>query len=155
MAEKLSAFYNLLKAEVPINNTSKLKDTFDSLNEALNDACEKAIKQPIAGQQLVLMTDASFRNAGSALMIEDNPDQQIQSKWKTYTPIAFGSKIFSTAQLKKSIYLKEILAIYMAFLEICTHFLGSSKTDNRSDRQPISHTIFPDEKHSTRIVECM
>ena len=47
-------------------------------------------------------------------MIEDNPDQKIQSKRKS---VAFGSKIFSPAQPKMSIYSKEFLAIYMAFLE--------------------------------------
>ena len=117
MAEKLNPFYKLLKAEVPINITSKLKETFDSVNKALGDACELALKQTIPGKQLVLMTDASFRSAGYALMIEDNPDQKIQSKRKTYAPVAFGSEVFSPAQLKMSIYSKEFLAIYMAFLE--------------------------------------
>ena len=83
------------------------------------------------------MTDASFRSAGYALMIEDNPDQKIQSNRKTYAPVAFGSKIFSPAQLKMSIYSKEILAINMAFLEFA-HILWEAKkptivlTDNKS-----------------------
>ena len=64
------------------------------------------------------MTDASFRSAAYVLMIEDNPDQKIQSKRKTYAAVAFGSKIFSHAQLKISIYSKELLAIYMAFHEV-------------------------------------
>ena len=83
MAEKLNPFYKLLKTEVPINITSELKDTFDSVNKALTDACERALKQPNPGMQLVLMTDASFRSAGYALMIENNPDQKIQSKRET------------------------------------------------------------------------
>ena len=99
MAEKPNPFYKLLKTEVPINITSDLKETFDSVNKAISDACELALKQPIPGKQLVLMTDASFRSAAYALMIEDNPDQKIQSKRKTYVPVAFGSKIFSRAQL--------------------------------------------------------
>ena len=103
MAEKLHPFYKLLKTEVPIKITSQLKEMFDSVNTALSDACELALKQPIPGTQLVLMTDASFRSAGYALMFEDNPDQKIQSKRKTYAPVAFGSKIFSPAQLKMSI----------------------------------------------------
>ena len=74
MAEKLNLFYKLLKAEVPINITSELKETFDSVNKALSDACELALKQPVPGMQLVLMTDASFRSAVYALMIQDNPD---------------------------------------------------------------------------------
>ena len=102
MAEKLNPFFKLLKAEVPINITSELKETFNSVNKALSDACQLALKQPIPGKQLVLMTDASFRSAGYALMIEDNPDQKIQSKRKTYAPVAFGSKVFSPAQLKMS-----------------------------------------------------
>ena len=94
MAEKLNLFYKLLKTEVPMNITSKLKETFDSVNKALRNACELALKQPIPGKQLVLMTDASFRSAGSALMIEDNPDQKIQSKRKTYAPGGIWLKSF-------------------------------------------------------------
>ena len=97
MAEKLNPFYKLLKAEAPINITSELKETFDSVTNALSDACELALKQPLPGKQLVLMTDASLRSAGYALMIENNHDQRKQSKWKTYAPVAFGSKIFSPA----------------------------------------------------------
>ena len=137
MAEKLNPFYKLLKAEVPINITSELKETFDSVNKALSDACQLALKQPIPGKQLVLMTDANFRSAGYALMIEDNPDQQIQSKRKTYAPVAFESKVFSPAQLKMSIYSKEFLAIYMAILEFAHILWETSKptivlTDNKS-----------------------
>ena len=137
MAEKLNPFYKLLKTEVPINITSELKETFDSVNNALSDACQLALKQPIPGKQLVLMTDASFRSAGYALMIEDNPDHKIQSRRKTYAPVAFGSKVFSLAQLKMSIYSKEFLAIYMAFLEFAHILWETSKTtivltDNKS-----------------------
>ena len=117
MAEKLNPFYKVLKAEVPINITSELKETFGSVNKTLSDACQLAPKQPIPGKQLVLMTDASFRSAGYALMIEDNPDQKIQSKRKKYAPVAFGSKVFSPAQLKMSIYSK-------IFRESTWHFLN-------------------------------
>ena len=122
---------------MPINITSELKETFNSVDKALSDACELAPKQPIPGKQLVLMTDASFRSAGYALMIEDNPDQKIQSKRKTYAPVAFGSKIFSPAQLKMSIYSKEFLALYMAILEFAHILWEATKptivlTDNKS-----------------------
>ena len=137
LAEKLNPFYKLLKTEVPINITSELKETFDSVNKALSDACDLGLKQPLPGKQLVLMTDASFRSAGYALMIEDNPNQKIQSKRKTYAPVAFGSNNFSPAQLKMSIYSKEFLAIYMAFLEFAHILWETTKptivlTDNKS-----------------------
>ena len=104
MVGKLNALYKLLKAEVPINITSKMKETFVSVNNALNDACQLALKQPIRGKQLVLMADASLRSAGYALIVDDNPDEKIQSKKETFTPVAFGSKKFSPALLKISIY---------------------------------------------------
>ena len=99
-AEKFKSFYELLKTEVSINISPEVKETFDSLHKALSDASELALKQPIPRKQAVLMTDASFRSAGQALMNEDNPDQMKQSKRKIYAPLAFGSKIFSLAQLK-------------------------------------------------------
>ena len=137
MIEKHNLFYKLLKGQVPINITSELKKTFDSVNNALNDACQLALWQPIPGKQLILKADASFRSADFALMVEDNPDQKIQSKRKTFAFVAFGSKFFSPAQLKMSIYSKEILAIYKAFLEFAHILWESSKpaivsTDNNS-----------------------
>ena len=84
MAEKLNPFYKLLKSEMPVNYTSELKETFESVKEALDDACELALKKPFPGKQQVLMTHASFRSAGCALMIENNPDQKIQSPLKTW-----------------------------------------------------------------------
>ena len=137
MAEKLNPFYKRLKAEVPINITSDLKETFASVNEALSDACKSALKRTIPGKQLVLLTDANFRSAGYALMFEDNPDHKSPSKKKTYAPVAFGSKFFSPAQLKMSIYSKEFLAIYVAFLKVAHILWEVTKpttvlTDNKS-----------------------
>ena len=104
MPEEPSPFYKMLKTEVPINITSEFKETCDSVNETPTDACELALKQPVLEKLLVLLMDASFRNAGYALMIQDNPDQKTQSQRKKYAPVAFVSNIFSPAQLKISIY---------------------------------------------------
>ena len=83
------------------------------------------------------MTAASFRSADYALMTEDNPHPKIQSKRKTYAPVASGSKIFLPAQLKMLIYSKEFLAIYMPFLEFAHILWEATKptvvlTDNKS-----------------------
>ena len=69
MVEKLDPFDKLLKTEVPLIITSELEETFDSVVKAPRDACQLALKQLIPGKQLVLMTDASFRSAGYALLI--------------------------------------------------------------------------------------
>ena len=70
-------------------------------------------------------------------MTEEDPEQKITSTRKTYAPVAFGSKTFSPSQLKMSIYAKEFLAIYFAFMEYSHILWGSSKptivlTDNKS-----------------------
>ena len=93
MAEKLNPFYKLLKTEVPIKITSELKATIDSVNTALSDACELALKQPIPGKQLVLMADASFRSAGYALMIEIIPIKKYSQSGKRTPPWRLAYKI--------------------------------------------------------------
>ena len=151
MVEKLNSFYRLIKAETPIKFKSKLKRTFDSVNKALADAFELALKQPIPGKQLVLMTDASSRCAGFALIIEDNKDQNLQSKQKTYGLVVFGSEIFPPAQLKMSIYSEKSLAIYMAFPSL-HKFCG-----NQADQQFPSQTTSATQSYifSTCFAECM
>ena len=51
MAEKINPFCEFLKAEDQINVTSELEENFDSVNRALTDACELALKQPLLEQQ--------------------------------------------------------------------------------------------------------
>ena len=62
------------------------------------------------------MADASFTAAGYDIMIEDNTNHKLQSKLKTYAPKAFGSKTFIPTQTELSIYAKDFLSIYFAFV---------------------------------------
>ena len=113
------------------------------------------MKQPIPGKQLVLMGDASFRSAGYALMVEDKPDQKIQSKRKTFAPVSFGSKIFSPAQLKISIYSKYFLAIYMAFLEFAHILREATKPTNMLTDNNSVKRFFQTKVIFTSTLECM
>ena len=128
--------YELLKADAKITTSEELVDNFKAINASLAEACGLALRQPVAGKQYVLMTDASFRS-GYALMIEENDDKKLLSKRKTFAPVAFGSRVFSPSQLKMSIHCKEFLAIYHAFLEY-SHILWETTlptlvlTDKRS-----------------------
>ena len=63
------------------------------------------------------MTDASFKAASYAVLIEDDPNQKYTSTRKTYAPIAYGSKTYSPSQIKTSFYAEDFPAIYMAFKE--------------------------------------
>ena len=134
LSEKMIGMYELLKGDAKITISEELLDNFKAINTSLAEACGLALRQPVAGKQYVLMTDASFRASGSALVIEENDDKKLLSKRKTF---AFASRVFSPLQLKMSIYCKDFLAIYHAFLEY-SHILWETTlptlvlTDNRS-----------------------
>ena len=83
------------------------------------------------------MRDASFQAAGYAVLTKNDPNQKCASTRKTYAPVAYGSKTFIPLQIKKSIYAKEFLAIYLAFKEFGHLFWGRPKpviimTDSKS-----------------------
>ena len=81
-------------------------------------------------------------------MIEDDPNQKLQFKCKTYAPIAFGSITFNPTQTKMSIYAEEFLSIIFAFVEIGHLMWGSTFpvivfTDNRSVAQFFQAKLIP------------
>ena len=95
LAKRPTPFFQLLKttdakAKIPI--TPDIMKEFREINEALDRCCQLALRQPLPGKQLVLMTDASFQAAGYAVLIEDDPNQKYTSTRKTCAPIAYGSK---------------------------------------------------------------
>ena len=122
-------------------------------SKKLSDACQLALKQPIPGKQLVPMTDASFRNAGYTLMIEDNPDQKIQSKRKTYASVAFGSKNFSPAQLDVHI-LKNFWQSTWLFSSLHTS-CGKEQSQQLFWQTTIRYTFFPKKGSSASTAEFM
>ena len=117
--------------------TPDLLEQFTEINKALDRCCELALKQPLPNKQIALMTDPSFSAAGYAVLIEDDPLEKYSSMRKAFAPVVYGSKPFSPAQLKMSIYAKEFFAIFFAFKEFGHIFWGTPKpviilTDNKS-----------------------
>ena len=148
LSEKIAPFHELVKADKPIKITNEIMQTFEIINTALDKACGLWLKQQLPNKQYVLMTDANFKNAGYALMIEENADEKLTSVKKTYAPVAFGSKTFSPSQIKMLIYAKEFLAIYFAFMEYSHILWGSTKpvivlTDNKSFTRFFQTKIIP------------
>ena len=83
------------------------------------------------------MTDASFSAAGYAVLIKDDPMEKYSSARKTFAPVAFGSKTFSPAQLKMTIYANEFLVIFFAIKDFGHIFWETTKLviflrDNKS-----------------------
>ena len=135
LSERLTPFFKLLKETSKFSVPTNLVDEFTNLNKLLGNSCQLALKQPLKHKQLIVMSDACFTAAGFAIIIEDDP--KLQSKRKTYAPIAFGSKTFNPTQTKMSIYAKEFLSIYFAFVEFGHLMWGSTfpvivLTENRS-----------------------
>ena len=148
LSEKLTSFFKLLTKDEKVMVTPDLLDKFSEINKALDRCCELALKQPLPNKQISLMTDASFTAAGYAVLIEDGPLEKFTSTRKAYAPVAYGSKTFSPAQLKMSIYAKEFLAIFFAFKEFGHFFWGTPKpviilTDNKSVTRFFQTKIIP------------
>ena len=148
LSEKLTPFFKLLKSDAKVMVTPDLLEKFTEINKALDRCCELALKQPLPDKQIALMTDASFSAAGYAVLIEDDPMEKYTSTRKAFAPVAYGSKTFSPAQLKMSIYAKEFLAIFFAFKEFGHIFWGTPKpviilTDNKSVTRFFQTKIIP------------
>ena len=95
----------------------------EQLNNLLLQSSQMALKQPLKDKHLFLTS--GFTAAGYANMIENDPQQKLQSKHKTYALIAFGSETFNSTQLKMYTNTEEILAIVFAFSEIGHSMWGS------------------------------
>ena len=74
--------YELLKTDSKSRISEELVDNFKEINASLAESCGFALRQPIAGKQYVLLTDASFRASRYALMIEENDERKLLSKRK-------------------------------------------------------------------------
>ena len=68
--------YDFLKADAKITVSEELVDNFKETNASLVEACRLALRQPVAGKQYVLMTNASYRAAGYALKLEVNNERK-------------------------------------------------------------------------------
>ena len=130
LSERLAAFYKMLKSDEKVFVSEELVQQFEEINRVLDKCCDLALQQPIPNNQTALMTDASFVAAGYAVLVEDDPSQKFTSIRKSYAPVAYGSKFFTPAQIKMSIYAKDFLAIYYAFKDIGP--LSSGARPNRS-----------------------
>ena len=148
LSERLAPFYKMLKSDEKVLVSKELVQQFEQINKALDKCCDLALQQPIPNKQIALMTGASFCAAGYAVLIEDDPSQKFTSLRKSYAPVAYGSKTFTPAQIKMSIYAKEFLAIYFAFKEFGHIFWGAPKpviilTDNKAVTRFFQTKIIP------------
>ena len=130
LSERLAPFYKMLKSDEKVLESKELVQQIEEVKQALDKCCDLALQQPMPNKQIALMTDASFGAAGYAVLIEDDPNQKFTSIRKSNAPMTYGSKTFTPAQIKMSIYGKEFLANNFAFnlRLIWAYFLGCAET---------------------------
>ena len=81
-------------------------------------------------------------------MVEDYVKENNSGEKKTYAPVSFGSRLFTSTQLKFSVYYKEFLALYFALDHFANYIWGNTKpviilTDNRSLTQFLQAKSMP------------
>ena len=86
---------------------------FREFNVVQDKCCQLALRQPLLGKQLILMTDTKFQAAEYAVWTEDGPNGRHTSTRKTYAPVAYGSKTFTHSHTKMSFFNEEIFATYL------------------------------------------
>ena len=82
-----------------------------TLKADLTRATDLTLRLAKLGLEYVIFCDASFHGTGFALMIEDYSIDQKGKTEKSYAPVFFGSRLFTTTQLKFSVYYKKFLAL--------------------------------------------
>ena len=121
MVEKLQPFFKLLRKESTFILISEHHISLEKWKYDLKKACSLSLKMAKPNCQFVVMCDASFYAAGFVLLIEDYTIPE-ETTSKPYTRVAFGSHLFSPAQLKHSIYVKEFLCVQYAY-ETYEHYI--------------------------------
>ena len=135
--QKLLPFYKLLRKENVFAITTNHHETLNTLKADLTRATDLTLRLANPGLQYIILCYASFHGTGLVFMIEDYLTDQKGKTKKTYAPVSFGSRLFTTTQLKFSVYNKEFLALYFA-LDRFAHLIWAATkavlvfTDKRS-----------------------
>ena len=88
-SKKTKLFHPFFQLVEITENKDKIIITAQNMNELreidefLVISGQPAIRQPILNKQLILMTEASFKAAGYAVLTEDDPNQKFTSTRKT------------------------------------------------------------------------
>ena len=130
-------FYKLLRKENVFTITNDHHESLNTLKADLTRETDLMLRLAKPGLQYVILCDASSHGTGFVLMIEDYLIDQKSKAKKTYAPVSFGSRLFTTTQLKFSVYYKEFLALYFDLDHFAHFILGATKSvlvlrDNRS-----------------------
>ena len=103
LGQKLLPYYKLLSNENVFTITSDHHESLNTLKADLTRATELTLRLAKPGLQYVILCDASFHGTGFVLVIEDYLIDQRGKTKKTYAPVSFGLRLFTTIQLNFSV----------------------------------------------------
>ena len=128
LGQKLLPFYKLLRKENVFTIPSDHHESLKTFKADLTRATNLTLRLAKPGLQYVILCDASFHGIGFALMIEDDLIDQKGKTKKTYAPVSFRSRLFTTTQLNFSVFYKKISSSVFCLRPFCTLHLGRNKT---------------------------
>ena len=114
--------------------TEELLENYKAINAALAEACGLPLKQPITGRQHVLMTDASFRASGYALMIEEDNDKKLNHK-ENFCPCSIRFKGVFTSTTENVNSLQRVSGKSPCFPRTQPYLVGNNHTNSCNDQQ--------------------
>ena len=124
-------------------------EKFRKMNGALDRCCQLALRQPLLGKQLLLMTAASFQAAGWLCSVNRRrykPEIHINTEnFSSYSLSFKNIHTISNQNIHLRNYAKTFIAICLAF-EQFNKIFGWDLTSDYHDRQQISHQILRDKK---------
>ena len=137
LAERLTPFFQLLKAtdtkaKIPI--TPDILKEFREINKALDRCCQLALRPPLPGKQLVLMTDASFQAAGYAVLIEDDQKPKVHFNTQNLRSYSLWFKNILTIPNQNVQSRKRFFSHSHGLQRIWTHILRCHQSSNHHDR---------------------
>ena len=129
--QKVLPFYKLLRNENVFTIAIDHHESFNTLEADLTRVTDLKFRLAKPGLKYVIFCDASFHGTGFVLMIEEQLIDRKSKTKKTYAPVSFGSRHFTTTQLKFSVCYSEFLALDFALHHFAHFIWGATKTDNR------------------------
>ena len=103
LGQKLLPFYKHLRKENAFTITNDHLELFNTLKADLTRATDLTLRLAKPGLRYVILCDASFHGTGFVLVIQDYLLDQRGKTKKTYASVSFGSRLFTTTQLRFSI----------------------------------------------------
>ena len=137
LGTKLMTFYHLLKKDRALEITEEHRKSLATIKQDLLRATEITLRLPKPGLQYVIVCDATYQGTGFVLMVEYYVKENNTGENKTYAPVSFGSRLFTSPQLKFSVCYKEFFALCFALDLFANYIWGNTEpviilTDNRS-----------------------